>query len=67
MTVLDLLLLLSHFPPDAEIAQLSQAPGSEAILLRVDIPNPERPRRPITNDWFDDETTEVDPFRSRLS
>lgn len=61
MTVFDLTLLLSHFPPDAEVAELSQVPGTEAILLRVELPNPTNPRVHRVCDWFDDEVTEVDP------
>jgi hypothetical protein len=64
VTVLDLLLLLSHFPQDAEIAELRQVPETDALLLRVDLPDPSRRRHHAAADWFDDEVTEVDPRRS---
>ena len=66
MTVLDLMLLLANFPPDAEVAELSQVPGSEAILLRVELPDPLKPRGYQASDWFDDEITEVDHTRRRM-
>ncbi len=61
MTVLDLMLLLSNFPTDAEIKLLTQVPGSEAIMLRVELADPLKPARTVRSDWFDDELTEVDP------
>ncbi len=66
MTVLDLMLLLANFPADAEIAELSQVPGSEAILLRVELPDPVKQHQHQPSDWFDDEITEVDRTRSRV-
>jgi hypothetical protein len=65
VTVLDLMLLLSNFPTDAEITLLTQAPGSDAITLRVELADPLKPAPNERIDWFDEEVTEVDPTRSR--
>jgi hypothetical protein len=65
VTVLDLMLLLSNFPTDAEIKLLTQVPGSEAITLRVELADPLKQARHERGDWFDEEITQVDPSRSR--
>ena len=65
MTVLDLMLLLSNFPPDAKVKLLAQMPGSETIAVRVELADPFRQGHHTRPDWLDEEITDVDPARSR--